>query len=49
MINDYRRGRGSQIQTKNPFLKQEYVTEHFEGLDEEFLEDKISINQNNSE
>ncbi len=30
------KGRGAQLNTKNPFLSTEYVTEHFEGLDEEF-------------
>jgi len=33
------KGRGSQINTKNKFLQQEYVTEHFEGLDEPFITD----------
>ena len=32
---DFIKGRGSQINTKNKFLKQELVTEHIEGLDEE--------------
>lgn len=32
--HEFIRGRGAQIQTKNQFLKQEYVTEHNEGLDE---------------
>ncbi|HXH18917.1 MAG TPA: PA0069 family radical SAM protein [Chitinophagales bacterium] len=30
------KGRGAQIKAANPFLSAEYVTEHFEGLDEEF-------------
>lgn len=30
----YFKGRGSQIKTANPFLKQQYVTDHLEGLDE---------------
>lgn len=30
------KGRGAQIKTTNPFFSSEYVTEHFEGLDEEF-------------
>ncbi len=30
------KGRGAQIKATNPFLANEYVTEHFEGLDEEF-------------
>ncbi|MDH4057727.1 MAG: PA0069 family radical SAM protein [Cyclobacteriaceae bacterium] len=31
---DYFKGRGSQIKTRNRFLKKEYVTDHIEGLDE---------------
>lgn len=34
MQEDYIKGRGSQINTHNPFLKQQYVQEHIEGLDE---------------
>lgn len=34
MNEDYLKGRGAQIKTQNKFLKQEYVTEHTEGLDE---------------
>ena len=34
---DYFKGRGSQIRTRNKFLKNEYVTEHIEGLDEPLL------------
>jgi DNA repair photolyase len=34
MEEDYFKGRGAQIKTKNKFLKEEYVTEHVEGLDE---------------
>lgn len=34
---DYLKGRGAQIKTENHFLKQQYVTEHIEGLDEELL------------
>jgi DNA repair photolyase len=34
---DYFQGRGSQINTANPYLKQQYVREHIEGLDEEML------------
>ena len=37
MEKEYRKGRGSQIRTENPFLSQHYVTEHPEGLDEELL------------
>ena len=32
------KGRGAQLNTKNTFLKNEYVQEHIEGLDIEFLE-----------
>ena len=32
---EYIQGRGSQLNTKNKFLKHERVTEHIEGLDEE--------------
>ena len=32
------KGRGAQIQVKNKFLKQEYVAEHIEGLDEPLIE-----------
>lgn len=32
--NPYFKGRGSQVKTANPFLKQQYVEEHEEGLDE---------------
>src|SRR3970040_2936763 len=35
--DEYLRGRGSQIRTKNRFLKNEYVTDHVEGLDEPLL------------
>ena len=41
MQNEYRKGRGSQIQVSNQFLAQEYVKEHMEGLDEEFLPEHI--------
>ena len=34
---EYFKGRGSQIKTANPYLKQQYVTEHTEGLDEPLL------------
>jgi DNA repair photolyase len=36
--NDYFKGRGAQINYQNRFLKQTYVTEHIEGLDEPLLE-----------
>jgi len=34
---DYFRGRGAQLKTENRFLKEQYVTDHIEGLDEPFL------------
>ena len=34
MAEDYFKGRGAQIRTGNKFLKEEYVTEHPEGIDE---------------
>jgi hypothetical protein len=34
---DYFKGRGAQIKTGNKFLKNEYVTDHIEGLDEPLL------------
>ena len=37
MKSEYIKGRGAQIKTGNRFLKQTYVTQHIEGLDEEFL------------
>jgi DNA repair photolyase len=38
MINEeYLKGRGAQLNTTNPFLKQTYVAEHIEGLDEPLL------------
>ncbi|UKJ05780.1 PA0069 family radical SAM protein [Solitalea lacus] len=39
---DYFKGRGAQINTQNPYLKQEYVTEHIEGLDEPLLENSAT-------
>lgn len=36
--NEYFKGRGAQINTHNKFLKNKYVTEHIEGLDEHLLE-----------
>jgi DNA repair photolyase len=36
--DDYFSGRGAQIKTKNKFLKNQYVTDHIEGLDEPLLE-----------
>jgi DNA repair photolyase len=34
MEEEYLKGRGAQIKTGNKFLKEQYVTEHIEGLDE---------------
>lgn len=36
--DDYFSGRGAQIKTGNRFLKNQYVTDHIEGLDEPLLE-----------
>ncbi len=36
--SEFFKGRGSQIKTANPYLKQQYVTEHSEGLDEPLLQ-----------
>ena len=33
--DNFKKGRGAQLNTANKFLKQELVTEHIEGLDEE--------------
>ncbi len=35
MSADYIKGRGAQIKSQNRFLKEQYTTEHIEGLDEE--------------
>ncbi|TWR29825.1 PA0069 family radical SAM protein [Mucilaginibacter pallidiroseus] len=35
---EYFKGRGAQVNTQNRFLKDKYVKEHIEGLDEELLE-----------
>ncbi len=37
---DYFRGRGAQVNTTNRFLKERYVTEHDEVLDEPLLSDE---------
>lgn len=34
---EYMKGRGAQVKTENRFLKNQYVTEHVEGLDEPLL------------
>jgi len=36
--NNYFRGRGAQVNTHNKFFKQQYVQEHSEMLDEDFLQ-----------
>lgn len=36
MEDRYLKGRGSQIKTANKFLKAEFVTEHIDGIDEDF-------------
>ena len=41
MEEEYHKGRGAQIKTSNPFLKQEYVAEHIEGIDEEMIGEKV--------
>ncbi|MFM6977025.1 MAG: PA0069 family radical SAM protein [Sphingobacteriaceae bacterium] len=35
---EFFKGRGAQVNTHNQFLRQEYVAEHIEGIDEEMLE-----------
>ena len=37
--NEYFKGRGAQVNTDNKFLKNRYVAEHEEGIDEPLLED----------
>lgn len=36
-VNKYLDGRGAQVNTYNPYLKQEYVQEHMEVIDEELM------------
>jgi DNA repair photolyase len=36
MADEIIKGRGAQLNTKNKFLRQEFVTEHIEGIDEAF-------------
>jgi len=36
-MGDYLKGRGAQLKTENKFLKNHYVTDHIEGLDEPLL------------
>ena len=40
--NEYFKGRGAQVNTHNKFLKNKYITEHIEGLDEELLENSAT-------
>jgi DNA repair photolyase len=40
--DDYFKGRGAQIKSQNKFLKEQYVQEHIEGLDEPLLENPIT-------
>jgi DNA repair photolyase len=35
---DFFKGRGAQVNTHNKFLQREYVSEHMEGIDEQWLE-----------
>lgn len=39
---DYFKGRGAQVNTHNKFLKNKYVLEHIEGLDEPMLENSAT-------
>ncbi len=41
--HEFIKGRGAQIQTSNKFLKHEYVTEHSEGLDEQWEIDAKTV------
>lgn len=42
MDEDYFKGRGAQLNTPNPYLTQQIVTEHPEGLDEPLLQDTVT-------
>lgn len=37
VVDSFMKGRGAQVNTHNKFFKQQYVQDHVEGLDEEFL------------
>jgi DNA repair photolyase len=39
---EFFKGRGAQVNTHNKFIKQKYVLEHIEGLDEPMLENKAT-------
>src|SRR5688572_14948179 len=41
--HEFIQGRGAQIKTSNQFLQQEYVTEHDEGLDEQWQLDAKTV------
>jgi DNA repair photolyase len=40
-LNNFQRGRGAQKNADNPYLKNSYVTDHVEGLDEVFMEGPV--------
>jgi DNA repair photolyase len=42
MDSTYFKGRGAQIKSENKYLKNQYTTDHIEGLDEEFLETPLT-------
>jgi len=42
MDSSYFKGRGAQIKSDNKYLKNQYTTDHIEGLDEEFLETPLT-------
>ncbi|MBC7913584.1 MAG: radical SAM protein, partial [Pyrinomonadaceae bacterium] len=39
---EFFKGRGAQINTHNKFLKNRYVADHVEGIDESFLENSAT-------
>ncbi len=43
--NDFFKGRGAQVNTHNRFLKDRYVDEHIEGIDELYYENERTIYQ----
>jgi hypothetical protein len=40
--SDFFKGRGAQVNTHNRFLKNKYVAEHIEGIDEPLLENSAT-------
>lgn len=40
-LTNFQKGRGAQKNADNPYLKNSYVTEHIEGLDEPFMEGTV--------